>query len=159
MTGDHVAHPVPDNTGYITEGQFYLHNGVIDPFGALSRLKQHVIGKVTREDHNQIMNTMIRFYSQAKDAQQKQAMAFELSAFDQKLLKFGKFFRDRFMDINVSLPLEDALDLSWQTLGDCFEPQELLMKQGRADKYYPRSKPATARTPRYWPASNFTYLL
>lgn len=112
-----MTHPVPDNTGYITEGQFYLHNGVIDPFGSLSRLKQHVIGKVTREDHNQIMNTMIRFYSQAKDAQQKQAMAFELSAFDQKLLKFGQLFRDRFMDINVSLPLEEALDLSWQTMG------------------------------------------
>jgi V/A-type H+/Na+-transporting ATPase subunit B len=110
-------------------------------------LKQHVIGKVTREDHNQIMNTMIRFYSQAKDAQQKQAMAFELSAFDQKLLKFGKFFRDRFMDINVSLPLEKALDLSWQTLGECFEPQELLMKQGLIDKYYPRSKPATNTNP------------
>jgi V/A-type H+-transporting ATPase subunit B len=117
MPGDDVTHPVPDNTGYITEGQFYLHNGVIDPFGSLSRLKQHVIGKVTREDHNQIMNTMIRFYSQAKDAQQKQAMAFELSAFDQKLLKFGQLFRDRFMDINVSLPLEEALDLSWQTMG------------------------------------------
>ena len=122
MPGDDVTHPVPDNTGYITEGQFYLHHGVIDPFGSLSRLKQHVIGKVTREDHNQIMNTMIRFYSQAKDAQQKQAMAFELSAFDQKLLKFGTLFRDRFMDINVSLPLEKALDLSWQTLGECFEP-------------------------------------
>src|SRR5271165_4204944 len=73
MPGDDVTHPVPDNTGYITEGQFYLHNGVIDPFGSLSRLKQHVIGEVTREDHNQIMNTMIRLYSQAKDAQQKQA--------------------------------------------------------------------------------------
>jgi V/A-type H+/Na+-transporting ATPase subunit B len=141
MPGDDVTHPVPDNTGYITEGQFYLHHGVIDPFGSLSRLKQHVIGTVTREDHNQIMNTMIRFYSQAKDAQQKQAMAFELSAFDQKLLKFGQLFRDRFMDINVSLPLEQALDLCWQTLGECFEPQELLMKQGLIDKYYPRNKP------------------
>src|SRR5271166_1553490 len=100
-----------------------------------------------REDHNQIMNTMIRFYSQAKDAQQKQAMAFELSAFDQKLLKFGKLFRDRFMDINVSLPLEEALDLSWQTLGECFEPQELLMKQALVDKYYPRSKPTSNPTP------------
>ena len=147
MPGDDVTHPVPDNTGYITEGQFYLHNGVIDPFGSLSRLKQHVIGTVTREDHNQIMNTMIRFYSQAKDAQQKQAMSFELSAFDQKLLKFGQLFRDRFMDINVSLPLEQALDLCWQTLGECFEPQELLMKQGLVDKYYPRSKATTNPTP------------
>jgi hypothetical protein len=82
MPGDDVTHPVPDNTGYITEGQFYLHDGVLDPFGSLSRLKQHVIGKVTREDHNQIMNTMIRFYSGARDAEQKQAMAFELSDYD-----------------------------------------------------------------------------
>ncbi|HTD17566.1 MAG TPA: V-type ATP synthase subunit B [Chthoniobacterales bacterium] len=141
MPGDDITHPVPDNTGYITEGQFYLHHGVIDPFGSLSRLKQHVIGKVTREDHNQIMNTMIRFYSQAKDAQQKQAMAFELSSFDQKLLKFGQLFRERFMNIEVSLRLEQALDLCWQTLAECFEPQELLMKQALVDKYYPQSKP------------------
>ncbi|MEM1256703.1 MAG: V-type ATP synthase subunit B, partial [Cyanobacteria bacterium P01_H01_bin.21] len=105
MPGDDVTHPVPDNTGYITEGQFYLHDGVIDPFGSLSRLKQHVIGKVTREDHSQIMNTMVRFYSNAKDAEQKQAMAFELSDLDHKLLKFGELFKQRFMDINVSIPL------------------------------------------------------
>ena len=139
MPGDDVTHPVPDNTGYITEGQFYLHDGQLDPFGSLSRLKQHVIGHVTREDHGQIMNTMIRFYSQAKDAEQKQAMAFELSDFDYKLLQFGSLFRDRFMDINVSLPLEDALDLCWQTLAECFEPQELLMKQHLIDTYFPKS--------------------
>ena len=68
-------------------------------------------------------------------------MAFELSAFDQKLLKFGQLFRDRFMDMNVSLPLEQALDLCWQTLSECFEPQELLMKQALIDKYYPRNRP------------------
>jgi V/A-type H+-transporting ATPase subunit B len=138
MPGGDVTHPVPDNTGYITEGQFYLHDGVIDPFGSLSRLKQHVIGKVTREDHGQVMNTMIRFYSGAKDAQQKKAMAFELSALDHKLLRFGELFRERFMDIGVSLPLEEALDLCWQTMAECFAPQELLMKQALIDKYFPR---------------------
>ena len=138
MPGDDVTHPVPDNTGYITEGQFYLHEGVIDPFGSLSRLKQNVIGKETREDHSQIMNTMIRFYSGAKDAQQKQAMAFELSDYDLKLLKFGKLFKERFMNINVSLPLEQALDLGWKTLAECFEPKELLMKQALIDKYFPK---------------------
>src|SRR5258708_39189757 len=71
-------------------------------------------------------------------------MSFELPVFDQKLLKFGQLFRDRFMDITVSLPLEQALDLCWQTLGECIEPQELLMKQGLVDKYNPRSKPATS---------------
>ncbi len=138
MPGDDVTHPVPDNTGYITEGQFYLHEGVIDPFGSLSRLKQNVIGKETREDHSQIMNTMIRFYSGSKDAQQKQAMAFELSEYDLKLLKFGKLFKERFMNINVSLPLEQALDLGWKTLAECFEPKELLMKQALIDKYFPK---------------------
>jgi V/A-type H+-transporting ATPase subunit B len=138
MPGGDVTHPVPDNTGYITEGQFYLHEGVLDPFGSLSRLKQHVVGKATREDHSQIMNTMIRFYANAKEAQKKQAMAFELSDFDKKLLKFGTLFRQRFMDINVSLPLKDALDLCWQTLAECFEPQELLMKQALVEKYFPR---------------------
>jgi V/A-type H+-transporting ATPase subunit B len=139
MPGDDVTHPVPDNTGYITEGQFYLHDGAIDPFGSLSRLKQNVIGKVTREDHGQIMNAMIRFYYGARDAEQKQAMAFELADYDRKLLKFGDLFKKRFMDINVSLPLEQALDLAWKTLAECFEPQELLMKQALIDKYFPKN--------------------
>ncbi|MEW6356713.1 MAG: V-type ATP synthase subunit B [Planctomycetota bacterium] len=142
MPGNDVTHPVPDNTGYITEGQFYLHDGIIDPFGSLSRLKQHVIGKVTREDHSQIMNTMIRFYAAAAEADKKQAMAFELSPFDQKLLKFGRLFRERFMDIAVSMPVIQALDRCWETLAECFEPQELLMKQALVDKYFPRRKPA-----------------
>ena len=136
MPGDDVTHPVPDNTGYITEGQFYLHDGVIDPFGSVSRLKQNVIDTVTREDHSQIMNTMIRFYSEAKEAKQKMAMAFELSKFDQQLLKFGGLFRERFMDINVSISLEDALDLCWQTLAECFRPEQLLMKQDLINKYF-----------------------
>ena len=144
MPGDDVTHPVPDNTGYITEGQLYLHNGTIDPFGSLSRLKQQVIGKVTREDHSQIMNTMIRFYSAAKEAQQKQSMGFELSPFDHKAIKFGKLFYERFMNLEVSIDLNDALDLCWKTLAECFEPQELLMKQSLIDKYYPKTTEAVA---------------
>ena len=106
-----MTHPVPDNTGYITEGQFYLHDGAIDPFGSLSRLKQQVVGKVTREDHPQVMNAMVRLYSGAQEAEKKQAMAFELSPFDHKLLRFGDLFRERFMNIEVSMALDDALDL------------------------------------------------
>lgn len=142
MPGNDVTHPVPDNTGYITEGQFYLHDGVIDPFGSLSRLKQNVIGTVTREDHSQLMNTMIRLYSGGKEAQQKQAMAFDLSAYDHKLIRFAELFTERFMDLDVALELEAALDLGWQTLAECFEPQELLMKQALVDKYFPH--PAAA---------------
>ncbi|MBF0189024.1 MAG: V-type ATP synthase subunit B [Magnetococcales bacterium] len=137
MPGNDVTHPVPDNTGYITEGQFYLHGGVIDPFGSLSRLKQLVIGSVTREDHGPLMNTLIRLYSGSREAEQKQAMAFELSTLDNKLLRFGRLFRERFMLIDVSLPLETALDLGWRTLAECFEPHELLMKQSLIDAYFP----------------------
>jgi V/A-type H+/Na+-transporting ATPase subunit B len=144
MPGNDVTHPVPDNTGYITEGQLYLHDGVIDPFGSLSRLKQHVIGKVTREDHSQIMNTMIRFYAGSQEAQQKQAMAFDLSPFDDKLLKFGRLFRKRFMDINVSMSLDEALDLSWQTLDECFDPEELLIKQSLIDRFLLDRSPEVA---------------
>lgn len=143
MPGGDVTHPVPDNTGYITEGQFYLHDGMIDPFGSLSRLKQRVIGKATREDHGHVMNTMIRFYAGAREAEKKRAMAFELSSFDQKLLKFGELFKRRFMDIHVSLPLLATLDLSWQTLAECFAPEELLMKQELIDTYLPK-RPAPA---------------
>jgi len=136
MPGNDVTHPVPDNTGYITEGQLYLHEGMIDPFGSLSRLKQNVIGKVTREDHDQIMNAMIRFYAGSQEAANKQAMAFDLSPYDMKLLKFGELFRSRFMDIRVSIPLNQALDLCWQTLAECFEPDELLIKQSLIDRYF-----------------------
>ncbi len=136
MPGDDVTHPVPDNTGYITEGQFYLHDGMIDPFGSLSRLKQHVIGKQTREDHAQLMNTMVRLYAEATDAEQKQAMAFELSAYDTKLLKYAKLFRERFMRVTVSMELEQAMDLGWDSLAECFRAEELFMQQALIDKYF-----------------------
>ena len=140
MPGNDVSHPVPDNTGYITEGQFYLHNGEIDPFGSLSRLKQQVIGKQTRDDHSQVMNTMIRLYSGAEEARQKQAMAFELSDYDEQLLAFGELFRKHFMQLDVDLPLEKALDLGWQLMAQCFSADQLLMKAELIQKYYPSSQ-------------------
>ena len=82
---------------------------------------------------------MIRFYSSANEAEQKKAMAFELSSFDEKLIKFGKLFRNRFMDINIAIPLEEALDLCWQTLAECFSEDQLLMKQSLIDTYYPKN--------------------
>jgi len=140
MPGHDVTHPVPDNTGYISEGQFYLHNGMLDPFGSLSRLKQQVIGKRTREDHGQIMNTMIRFYSGAQESLQKKAMAFDLNEYDQQLLQFGELFKQRFMRLDVSMPLEEALDLCWQTLAECFNRDQLLMKNDLIDKYFPKHR-------------------
>jgi len=144
VPGNDMTHPVADNTGYITEGQFYLHDGVIDPFGSLSRLKQRVIGHSTRDDHGQVMNAMIRLFAAAEDAARKQAMAFELSDWDQRLLRFGALFRSRFMAIDVSMPLEAALDACWQTLAECFEVGELPIKQGLVQRYYPKNAGSAA---------------
>jgi V/A-type H+-transporting ATPase subunit B len=137
MPGDDVTHPIPDNTGYITEGQFYLHEGRIDPFGSLSRLKQQVIGKVTREDHGDLANNMIRLYAESKKAGERQSMGFKLSRWDEKLLRYSGLFEERMMNLEVNYSLEDALNLGWQTLAECFGPEEVGVKQTLIDKYWP----------------------
>ncbi len=146
LPGNDVTHPSPDNTGYITEGQIYLSGGMIDPFGSLSRLKQHVVGKETREDHGQLMNTMIGLYAAAQDARQKAAMAFELSDYDLRLLRYDALFRQRFMALDAELALEPALDLCWQTLAECFAPEEVVIKRSLIDSYWPQgaARPAAA---------------
>jgi V/A-type H+/Na+-transporting ATPase subunit B len=139
MPGDDVTHPVPDNTGYITEGQFYLHNKQIDPFGSLSRLKQLVIGSATREDHGELANGMIRLYAESKKARERQGMGFRLSRWDEQLLHYSKLFENRMMNLEVNLPLEDALDLGWKTLAECFKPEEVGIKQSLVKKYWPKT--------------------
>ena len=138
MPGGDVTHPVPDNTGYITEGQFYLVGGRIEPFGSLSRLKQQVNSK-TRPDHRTLMDAMIRLYSDFKSTLEKQSMGFQMSAWDSKLLKYGRLFEARMMDLSVNIPLEEALDLGWRTLAECFEPQETSIKSDILKEYWPKS--------------------
>ena len=138
MPGGDVTHPVPDNTGYITEGQFYLNGGRIDPFGSLSRLKQQVIGKVTREDHGDLANAQIRLYADSKKAKERQSMGFKLSKWDEKLLQYGILFEDRMMNLEVNYTLEEALNLGWQTLAECFDRHEVGIKQTFVDKFWPK---------------------
>lgn len=138
MPGNDVTHPVPDNTGYITEGQFYLHGGSIDPFGSLSRLKQLVIGKVTRKDHGDLANTLIRLYAESKKAHERQSMGFRLSRWDQKLLIFAKKFEKELMNLQVNLPLEKALDTGWRILSECFEKDEVGIKESLIEAFWPK---------------------
>ncbi len=193
MPGDDVTHPVPDNTGYITEGQFYLRNGRIEPFGSLSRLKQQVnkgepvassrsilqaklfagtesakstlqskllakgdakeldmeslseqeiyrLANLTREDHRTIMDAMIKLYAQYKETVEKQSMGFKMSAWDQKLLKYGAMFEKKMMDLSVNIDLIDALNLGWQILADCFNKNEVGIPTKFTDKYWPAQK-------------------
>ena len=136
MPGDDVTHPVPDNTGYITEGQFYLKNGRIEPFGSLSRLKQNVNGK-TRDDHRALMDNMIKLYASYKDTLEKKSMGFMMSEWDEKLLKYGAKFESGMMDLSVNIPLEDALSLGWKILAECFTREETGIKSELVNKYWP----------------------
>lgn len=137
MPGDDVTHPVPDNTGYITEGQYYLRNGHIEPFGSLSRLKQNV-NKDTREDHRGLMDGMIKLYSAYKDTLEKKSMGFMMSEWDDKLLKYGELFEEKLMDLSVNIPLESALDLGWEILAECFEKNETGLKSDLIEKFWPK---------------------
>ena len=136
MPGDDVTHPVPDNTGYITEGQYYLKGGRIEPFGSLSRLKQNVNGK-TRKDHRALMDAMIRLYSSYKETVEKKNMGFSMSHWDEKLLKYGELFENKLMDLSVNLSLEEALDSGWQILAYCFEKDETGIKSELTDEFWP----------------------
>ncbi|MCI7805720.1 MAG: V-type ATP synthase subunit B [Bullifex sp.] len=137
MPGDDVTHPVPDNTGYITEGQFYLRNGHIEPFGSLSRLKQQV-NKDTRDDHRSLMDAMIKLYAAYKESVEKKAMGFQMSEWDDKLLRYGSLFESKLMDLSVNIPLEKALDLGWEILAECFEKNETGLKSDLISKYWPK---------------------
>ena len=136
MPGDDVTHPVPDNTGYITEGQYYLKGGHIEPFGSLSRLKQNVNDK-TRKDHRALMDAMIRLYASYRDTVEKKNMGFAMSPWDEKLLKYGELFETQLMDLSVNLSLEDALDLGWEILAACFEKDETGIKSELTDEFWP----------------------
>ena len=135
MPGDDVTHPVPDNTGYITEGQYYLRNGHIEPFGSLSRLKQNV-NKDTRNDHRALMDGLIKLYASYKESLEKKSMGFMMTEWDDKLLKYGQLFESKLMDLSVNIPLEEALDLGWEILGECFEPTETGIKSDMLKQYW-----------------------
>jgi V/A-type H+-transporting ATPase subunit B len=137
MPGDDVTHPVPDNTGYITEGQFYLKNKVIEPFGSLSRLKQQVNGK-TRPDHRTIMDTMIQLFAAYRETLEKRAMGFQMSSWDKKLLHYGVLFENQMMSLEVNISLEKALDRGWEILAECFSPEETGIKKSLAEQYWPK---------------------
>jgi len=136
MPGNDVTHPVPDNTGYITEGQYYLYQGHIEPFGSLSRLKQQV-NKHTRVDHRSLMDCMIRLYAACHESLEKKAMGFRMTSWDEKLLRYGQNFELKLMDLSVNLPLTHALDAGWQILADCFSPAETGLPTSLINQFWP----------------------
>jgi V/A-type H+-transporting ATPase subunit B len=142
LSGGDITHAIPDNTGYITEGQLFLRRDtdiartIIDPFRSLSRLKQLVIGKKTREDHPQVMNTAVRLYSDASNARTKQDNGFDLSDYDSRCLAFAREYSRDLLAIDVQLDIESMLDRTWELFMKYFKVEELALKQSLLDKYW-----------------------
>lgn len=145
LSGGDITHAVPDNTGYITEGQLYLRRDssvgkvIIDPFRSLSRLKQLVIGKKTREDHPQVMNAAVRLFSDAAGAQTKQENGFDLTDYDERTLRFAADYSRYLLAIDVNVDIEGMLDTAWRLFGKYFRPSEVNIKQTLVDSYWPKA--------------------
>jgi V-type ATPase, subunit B len=144
LSGGDITHAVPDNTGYITEGQLYLRRDpnvgkvIIDPFRSLSRLKQLVIGKKTREDHPQVMNAAVRLFSDAAGAQTKMENGFDLTDYDERTLRFAADYSRELLAIDVNVDIGGMLDTAWGLFGKYFRPAEVNIKQSLIDTYWPK---------------------
>lgn len=145
LSGGDITHAVPDNTGYITEGQLYLRHDsdvgkvIVDPFRSLSRLKQLVIGKKTREDHPQVMNASVRLYADAANAQTKQENGFDLTDYDQRALAFAREYSRNLLSIDANIDTTEMLDTAWSLFAEHFTPAEVNIRQEFVDKYWPNS--------------------
>jgi V/A-type H+/Na+-transporting ATPase subunit B len=149
MPDDDKTNPVPDLTGYITEGQILLDRplhseGVYPPVNvlpSLSRLKDKGIGEgKTREDHAELMNQLYAAYSRGKSAKELAVVLGESSLSDVDLLyvRFSDEFEGRFVSqgIEENRDIEDALDLGWDLLGILPRTELKRCKPATLDKYH-----------------------
>lgn len=140
-----ITHAIPDNTGYITEGQLFLRNDaeigkvIVDPFRSLSRLKQLVIGKKTREDHPQVMNAAVRLYSDAANARTKLENGFDLSDYDRRTLDFAREYSEQLLAIDINIDITQMLDTAWKLFAKYFSPNEVAIKEAILKKYWPKN--------------------
>ncbi len=142
LSGGDITHAIPDNTGYITEGQLFLRQDtdiskvIVDPFRSLSRLKQLVIGKQTREDHPQVMNTAVRLYADAANAKTKLENGFDLTDYDERAIKFALEYSEKLLAIDVNIDIDEMLDTAWELFSKYFSKAEVSIKQDLVDKYW-----------------------
>lgn len=145
LSGGDITHAVPDNTGYITEGQLFLRKDsdigkvIVDPFRSLSRLKQLVIGKKTREDHPQVMNAAVRLYADAANAKTKQENGFDLTDYDERSLEFAKGYSEKLLAIDVNIDTDAMLETAYDLFEKHFKPTEVGIRQEFVDKYWKKN--------------------
>jgi len=137
-----ITHPVPDLTGYITEGQIYIEHDKVMVLKSLSRLKQLVIGKETRHDHPAIMDACIKAYSYSLDLKEKLSMGLEITQeIDKKFLKFGDLFENEFLPVHQNRTMTETLDLAWDLIS--ILPLEVLgIRKEISDQFYRRKEAA-----------------
>ena len=153
MPNDDITHPIPDLTGYITEGQIVLDRNLngqsiyppISVLPSLSRLMKDGIGEgYTREDHQDLANQLFSAYAKVGDARNLASVIGEdeLSPIDKKYLEFGKEFEEKYIGqgMNENRTMEETLDLGWKLLGRL--PREELDRVDTKilDKYYKPSE-------------------
>ena len=142
LSGGDITHAIPDNTGYITEGQLFLRRDseigkvIVDPFRSLSRLKQLVIGKKTRTDHPQVMNAAVRLFADAANAKTKQENGFDLTDYDERSLAFAKDYSNDILAIDVNVGTDEMLDTTWKLFGKHFKKEEVGLRQEFIDKFW-----------------------
>jgi len=142
LSGGDITHAIPDNTGYITEGQLFLRRDtdigkvIVDPFRSLSRLKQLVIGKKTRSDHPQVMNAAVRLFADAANAKTKLENGFDLTDYDQRSLEFAKDYSEKLLAIDVNMDIDEMLNTGWTLFSKHFKREEVGIKQEFMDKYW-----------------------
>ena len=141
LSGGDITHAIPDNTGYITEGQLFLRKDteigkvIVDPFRSLSRLKQLVIGKKPRKDHPQVMNAAIRLYADAANARTKLENGFDLTDYDKRTLDFARDYSNELLAIDVNIGITQMLDTAWALFRKYFTRSELGIKKEIVDEF------------------------
>jgi V/A-type H+/Na+-transporting ATPase subunit B len=149
MIGDDITHPIPDLTGYITEGQIVLSRELhqrniyppIDVLPSLSRLMNLGIGSdKTREDHKQVSDQLYAFYAEGRDLRGLVAIVGEesLSERDRKLLKFAAEFESKFVKQgkNEDRSISTTLDTGWKMLSEIPESELSRISPEMRRKYY-----------------------
>ncbi|WP_244833130.1 V-type ATP synthase subunit B [Clostridium sp. BJN0001] len=153
MPEDDKTHPIPDLTGYITEGQIILSRDLykkgimppIDVLPSLSRLKDKGIGKgKTREDHADTMNQLFSAYAQGKQAKELSAILGEsaLSDVDKKYAKFAEAFEDQYVNqgFTTNRSIEETLNLGWKLLKMLPKTELKRIRDEYLEKYMPKGE-------------------
>ena len=151
MPNDDITHPIPDLTGYITEGQIVLDRdldtrGVYPPVSvlpSLSRLMKDGIGAgYTRDDHSMLSNQLFASYAKVQDAKALASVIGEdeLSAADKQLMEFGRVFEQKFINqgYTENRTIEETLDLGWELLSMLPREQLDRVDEEMLDKHYRR---------------------